>query len=176
MQSPFFMEIKINCLIPFGGQLKWMEIFGYTSKGNPGLEVTGLNGRSRQFKEKMVFLSKRRRLHFPLKRYVLCFECEDVAKYDCQWLELPMLLAFWSLTGNLSLKRLDNCFATAKVSLEGEITFMPISQSYWHELDKKLLNKNKEIIFIGDTGPDQVERVQTINAIDLLNESVGEFF
>lgn len=168
------MEIKINSLIPYSGHLKWIEVFGYTSKGNPGLEVTGLNGRGRQLKEKMVFLSKRRRLRFPLKRYVLCLEYEDISKYEVEWLELPMLLAFWSLTENLPLKRLDNCFSSAKVSLEGEISFLDIDQKSWDTLVLEQSPVKKEMISIGD-GESTNHGMMSISALSLLNDHIGHF-
>ena len=170
------MEIKINGLIPRNGRLKWMEIFGYTSKGNPGLEVTGFSSKSRGLKEKMIFLSKRRRLQFPLRRYVLCLECEDLGKGDVEWLELPTLLAFWSLTGNLPLKRLDNCFASAKVSLEGELDFLDMNEKIWKSIDGQLKKKSKEVIFIGNDSAQSTDYVFNINATKLLNEHIGHFY
>ncbi len=169
------MEIKINTLIPCSGRLKWVEVFGYTSKGTPGLEVTGLNGKSRNFKEKIVFLSKRRNLKFPILRYVLCLNIEDPSKSDIEWLELPLLLAFWSMTGNLPLKRLDNCFSSGKVSLEGEINYLNLDHDFWMTLNNQLKVKDKSMIFIGPDLDQQIEKVRSINAQSLLNENIGGF-
>ena len=169
------MEIKINTLIPSCGRLKWIEIFGYTSKGSPGLEITGLNGKSRNFKEKIIYLSKRRNLRFPILRYVLCLDIDDPNKSDIEWLELPLLIAFWSMTENLPLKRLDNCFTSGKVSLEGEINYLDYDQNTWIQINKQLEYKKKKAIFIGPEKHLGNEYINAINAIELLNDSVGGF-
>lgn len=170
------MEIKINSLIKGSHHLKCVEVFGYTSKGTPGLDVTGLNGKSRQFKEKMIFLSKRRRLHFPLKRYVICLESEDISKYEIEWLELPMLLAFWSLSSCLPLKRLDNCFASAKVSLEGKLDFLDIDQEEMINHNSTTSFFDKGVVCIGDETKQDFRAANYIDALELLNDNIGHFY
>jgi len=170
------MEIKINSLIPYNGRLKWVEVFGYTSKGQPGLELTGFNGRGRTLKEKMVYLSKRRSLRFPLLRYVLCLDVEDLSKCELEWLELPLLIAFWSMTGSLPLKRLDDCFASCKVSLEGRLTHMNLEESFWSSLNGRLEQEKKVATFIGHGHQSyRSQRIQSIDAESLLNDTVGGF-
>lgn len=171
------MEIKINSLIPYNGRLKWVEVFGYTSKGQPGLELTGFNGRSRTLKEKMVYLSKRRSLRFPILRYVLCLDLEDLSKCELEWLELPLLIAFWSMTGVLPLKRLDDCFASCKVSLEGNLTHMDFDDAFWESMHIQLNHKKKNVTFIGDGGisAPHCSNINDIRAVDLLNDTVGGF-
>lgn len=74
------MEIKINAIVPNRSNYQWSEIFGYTSKGQPGIEVIGLGSKGRAIKEKLTYLSKRRKLQFPVLRFVICAEGDDLDK------------------------------------------------------------------------------------------------
>ena len=169
------MEIKINSLIPCSNQLKFVEIFGYTSKGTPGLEVAGLGAKGRHLKEKLIYLSKRRNLKFPILRYVICINGEELSRFDLSWLELPMLLAFWSMTKTLSMKRLDNCLASAAVSLEGEINYLKLDPSFWLNMNKMLTRKNKQMIYIGNDEPVNYSQIYHLDSLEILNDEIGGF-
>ena len=108
------MEIKINSLVLNRNNYQWCEVFGYTSKGQPGIEIIGLGAKGRAIKEKLTYLSKRRKLTFPVLRFVICIEGDNLDKSDIEFLELPILLAFWSMAGVVPIKRLDHCFCSGR--------------------------------------------------------------
>lgn len=127
------MNMRTKSLYPFGGVYCPVDIFGYSSNGIPGIEIVGIGKHARAMKEKFIFLSRTRNLKFPLRRFVLCVEGELEGKKfkdeEFRYLELPLLVMLWSLTGHLPLKQLDDCFACGKVSVEGEISSLQLSES-----------------------------------------------
>ena len=117
---------RLTALYPGANSLGEMEIYGYCSKGLPGVEVVGLGSLGRSIKEKMIFLSRQFGIKIPLKRYVLCIDLpaelkKEKTSDDCRWLELPILILFWTLSGNLDLENLDDCMAIGKVQVNGTI-------------------------------------------------------
>lgn len=125
------MNMRTKSIFPFGGSHCVVDIFGYSSKGLPGIEIVGLGKYSRSLKEKFIYLSRERNLKFPLRRYVLCIEGEvELKKFkdeEYRYLELPLLVMLWSLTGHLPLERLEDCFASGKVSIEGVVDPLRLS-------------------------------------------------
>lgn len=173
------MEIKINSVIPIRNSLNSVQVFGYTSKGQPGLEIHGLNGKGRLIKEKIIFLSKKRKLRYPLKRFVLCVEGEELEKSQVEYLELPLLICFWTMANLIPLQRLDNCYASAQVSLDGKVRQLSLERDFWMDLEKDLKIKNQKVIYFGklDGSTSKIEEshIQSLEIIDLLNDSVGGF-
>ncbi|MBF0313663.1 MAG: hypothetical protein HQK50_06925 [Oligoflexia bacterium] len=104
-------------------------VFGYASRGIPGVEIIGYGKNVKLMREKFIFLSRQRALAIPLKRYVLCIEQHEqlilssLSEVDesISWLELPLLLIFWSLAGVIQMGRLDDCILGGKVSIAGEV-------------------------------------------------------
>ncbi len=169
------MEIKINALVLNRNNYQWCEVFGYTSKGQPGIEIIGLGSRGRSIKEKLTYLSKRRKLTFPVLRFVICVEGENLEKADVEYLELPILLAFWSMANIVPIKRLDQCFCSAKVSLEGEIQYLSISSQVWIKIEQNLKKKERDVVYLGENLESEYEGIRVISAHDLLEETVGGF-
>lgn len=176
------MEIKINSVIPGQARDHQVEVFGYNSKSQPGLEINGLNGKGRLIKEKITFLSKKRKLKYPLKRFVLCVEGDGLEKSQVEFLELPLLICFWSMAGFLPLKRLDNCFTAGKVSLDGDIYFKPLTEEFFKIMEfsyGELLCREDRLLLLGKPGAgDTVEGMDyfhLVDVIELLNQSVGGF-
>lgn len=126
------MNMRTKSLYPYGGQYCPVDIFGYASNGIPGIEIVGVGKYARSMKEKFIFLSRQKKLKFPLKRFVLCVEGELEGKKfkeeEYRYLELPLLMMLWSLTGHLPLQQLEDCFASGKISIEGEVTALPLTQ------------------------------------------------
>lgn len=122
------MNMRTKSLYPYAGQYCPVDIFGYASNGIPGIEIVGLGKYTRGVKEKFIYLSRERKLKFPLKRFVLCIEGEVEGKKfkeeEYRYLELPLLIMLWSLTGHLPLGNLDDCFSSGKISVEGDV--MPL--------------------------------------------------
>jgi hypothetical protein len=132
------MNMRTKSLYPYAGQYFPVDIFGYASHGIPGVEIVGVGRYARQMKEKFVFLSRKRNLKFPKRRFVLCVEGELEGKKfkdeEYRYLELPLLMMLWSLTGHLPLEHLEDCFASGKVSVEGEITSLHLSENQQKDL------------------------------------------
>lgn len=124
--------MRTKSLYPFGGTHYPVDIFGYASNGIPGIEIVGMGKYSRSMKEKFVYLSREKKLKFPLKRFVLCVEGELESKKfkqeEYRYLELPLLLMLWSLTGHLPLGKLEDCFAAGKISIEGQVSALFLSE------------------------------------------------
>ncbi len=125
------MNMRTKSLYPFAGQYCAVDIFGYSSNGIPGIEIVGVGRHARSMKEKFIYLSREKKLKFPLKRFVLCVEGDVEGKKfkdeEYRFLELPLLMMLWSLTGHLPLQALEDCFASGKISIEGEVTTLPLT-------------------------------------------------
>jgi hypothetical protein len=97
------------------------------------VEIVGIGRYARQMKEKFVYLSRKKNLKFPKRRFVLCVDGELEGKKfkeeEYRYLELPLLMMLWSLTGHLPLEHLEDCFASGKVSVEGEVTSLALTES-----------------------------------------------
>ncbi|MEA9355195.1 hypothetical protein SHI21_03240 [Bacteriovorax sp. PP10] len=134
------MNMRTKSLYPFAGQYCPVDIFGYASNGIPGIEIVGLGKYSRSMKEKFIYLSRERKLRFPLKRFVLCIEGEVEGKKfkeeEYRYLELPLLLMLWSLTGHLPLGHLEDCFASGKISVEGEVSALLLNNQEQENLNE----------------------------------------
>ncbi len=117
---------RLTALYPANQKLEGLEVYGYCSKGLPGLEIVGLGTLGRSIKEKLIFLSRQFGIKIPLKRYVLCIDLPPILKKekgadDCRWLELPLLILFWTLSGVLELESLEDCVAMGKVQVNGTV-------------------------------------------------------
>jgi hypothetical protein len=125
--------MRTKSLYPFAGQYCPVDIFGYSSNGIPGIEIVGVGRHARSMKEKFIYLSREKKLKFPLKRFVLCVEGDIEGKKfkdeEYRFLELPLLMMLWSLTGHLPLQALEDCFASGKISIEGEVTTLPLTDN-----------------------------------------------
>lgn len=126
------MNLRTKSLYPYAGQYYPVDIFGYASHGIPGIEIVGVGKHARAMKEKFIYLSRKRNLKFPLRRFVLCVEGELEGKKfkdeEFRYLELPLLVMLWSLTGHLPLQKLEDCFACGKVSVEGEVNSLELKE------------------------------------------------
>jgi hypothetical protein len=169
-------QAKIVCAVQECEQVKFIELFGYCSKGVPGLEIIGLGPKGRQVKEKLIFLVKEWRLKFPLKRFVICLE-QDVKSLQLKagsenWLELPILILFLELSDNLAIQGLENCMASGKIALDGEVESFSYSQEFWQQLSLILQEKKKTLCYIGSSDP-LTPGVNHIDQGDLLNVLVS---
>jgi hypothetical protein len=78
-----------------------IALYGHTSNGIPGLEITGLGQKGRAIKEKIIFITKKCQYRAPLKRYILCVDVDRAPRdgQELSWCELPLLVLYWSLAG-----------------------------------------------------------------------------
>ena len=70
--------MRINAFVPIEGRLKIVSIFGYSTKGIPGIEIKGIGSRGNLIKEKLVYLCRLNRIKMPLKRYVICIVITEI--------------------------------------------------------------------------------------------------
>lgn len=143
-----------------GGQFNSVDIFGYASKGIPGIEILGIGKHGRMIKEKFVYLSREKKIKFPCKRFVLCIEGDlenkKFKEEEFRYLELPLLIMLWSLSGELPVSNLDDCFSIGKISVIGEISSFELKEElqiklwenliHFEEKKFKIIAPNKAII------------------------------
>lgn len=131
------MGTSLYGVIPYGKRLKMVEIFGYSTKGIPGLEIVGLKNLARPIREKFVYLGKTHRISCPLRRYVLCVESaldtEKFTEEELRYLEFPLLLLYWSLAGVVQIGNLNDCFASGRIDPHGVLRSFeyPEEALYW---------------------------------------------
>lgn len=130
------METQIKSLIITQQKAKLLHLFGYSSQGLPGLEIIipGIN--TKFIKEKMIFITRVRKLPVPLKRYVICVDAKIDPKENNNWefLELPLLLLFWSLANVIPVTNLSNCFCIGRISADGKIQTLEFDQHFYDHL------------------------------------------
>jgi hypothetical protein len=126
------MVTKIKSLMIHNHHMTFIDIFGHTSKGIPGIEIIGLGSYGRILKEKLIFFGKRRKLTYPPFRYVLCLDTfpldesllspsSSSFQQNKEWCDLSFFILFWFLAGHLSIHQLNNCLCFGKMSIDGTI-------------------------------------------------------
>ena len=134
------METQIQSFYRTSQGVKFISLFGYATKGVPGLEITGVGKLSRNMREKIIFLSRSRRLPIPLRRYVLCVdvnELGDQSSESLKWLEFPMLLLYWHMAGLVPISKLDDCLCSGHLKTNGEITQMNLGNRFTALVEKQ---------------------------------------
>ena len=142
------MNDRILGIYSFGGKYRSCSVFGYASKGLPGLEIIGLDRKSKVIKEKLIYLGRHYQVRLPLKRYVLCVEDYCFESEDSRWLELPLLILYWKLAGILPIKKLENCFCGGKISAMGAVQIIPLEESFLDALDNKLSREGRMLNYL----------------------------
>ncbi|ATH09088.1 hypothetical protein BIY24_14390 [Halobacteriovorax marinus] len=126
------MESKIKALTINKNIYKTYNIFAYASKGIPGLELRVGAKNSKILKEKMIYLTRISSIKIPLKRYVICVEESGAPldKDELKWLELPILILYWSLAEGLPISKLDDCLCGGEITLDGVVRPLQIHGEY----------------------------------------------
>ncbi len=142
------MNLVMKGLIPLASEYHMVDIFGYSSHGLPGVEIIGLSKGSRLLKEKLIFVTRKNNIKLPLRRFVICIEGEIENKKfkdeEFRFLEAPILIMLWTLSGHLPLNKLDDCFSIGKINTEGELLFTK-PELFQNSILKKLLQLNENI-------------------------------
>lgn len=140
------MQQSLRSFIAFESQYIGVHVFGYATKGLPGLEIVGLGKYSRNIKEKLIYLTRLEEVVLPKRRYVLCVEQDEEVKGlredHIRWLELPLLILYWTLAQTLQIHQLRNCFCAGKVRLDGSLAPQKFPEGFLNGpevSDKKLL-------------------------------------
>ena len=142
------MNTSIFALLPHHSKIKMVTLFGYTTKGIPGLEIVGLGNEGRKLKEKFIFICRDWGIQLPLRRFVLCFE-GDYKQFQkdqsLKSLELPLFILFLSLSQNLPISKLEDCLSFGEVRVDGQIIQAKIPKQYWAGLDHVLQKKKMKL-------------------------------
>ena len=126
------MEMLIKGLTKYKNTYSTLNIFCYSTNGLPGLEIKIGSKNSRILKEKLVYITRKSNTQIPIKRYVICVEEGERAlnKEEIKYLELPILILYWTMAKKLSFSRLDDCLCGGEISLEGNIKPICIRGEY----------------------------------------------
>lgn len=118
------MQTYINSFQIIDRKFKTFKIFGYSSKGMPGVEVVGFGKQSRLLKEKLIYFTKTYGIRVSNRKYVICLE-EDESRVlqnnEMLWFEVPSLILLWTLADVFPLKNINECFCSGKLRATGEI-------------------------------------------------------
>lgn len=109
------------------------EIFGYTNKGLPGIEIIGLGNQSRVIKEKILFLLRENRIKIPLKRFVICINLtgkKALSLESIRDLELPIFMILLSLSGKIEYQEIDNEEFLGKIFINSKIEISTQKKSF----------------------------------------------
>lgn len=125
-----------------------VQVYGYSTRSIPGLEIIGLQGQSKALKNKIIYFCRKNNLRIPPQRYVIGYEDfsfgEKLSSAKKTSLELPTLLLFLNLCGVLPLVKIENCFSSGTFTINGTL-----------KNDQQVLNKlddffhKKNLIYIG---------------------------
>jgi len=147
------METQIKAFYSTPHGLKFVTIFGYTTRAIPSLEINGVGKFSKNIKEKLIYVTKTRKLVIPQKRFVICVEMNELDEKHTQyvkWLEFPLLLMYWYLSGLIPIAKLDDCLSSGLVHPNGDITHPYAPKNFSHLVFKEYENqKIDNIKFIG---------------------------
>ncbi len=168
------MNVKLYGLLAYRNNYCLPTIYGYSTKGLPGIDIVGLGSMGRVLKEKIIFITREFNQKYPLKRYVLSVEGVDhLDKNDIKELknlELGFLILFWKLAEIISISRLEQCLCSGQINVRQELTSPPIKNDFWHELDKELANKKSKVTVIGPTVDQRYEFIQQFPIQSLLQQ------
>ena len=92
-----------------GSEIISVDIFGYSSRSVPGMEIYGLGSKGRLIREKINFVTNN---YVPMKkamkRYVISIESsisEEKLKQNTHLiLEFPIMLLYWAMADIIPLK------------------------------------------------------------------------
>ena len=140
------MELRLKTFYQSSQGPQLIDLFGYSTRGMPSLEVYAHPRTSKVLKEKILFLTKARKMQLPPRRYVLCMDLGQMKRPldDFGNFELPFLLLFWSLAKALPIKKLDDCVCMGEVHVDGLIISKELSPDHIHLLH--FAKKNFKII------------------------------
>ena len=137
------METQIYSYVQTPKGPKVITIFGYATRGVPGIEISGSGKLSKNIKEKLIYMTRARKLKLPTKRFVICVDLNDLEfdlpQSELKWIEFPMLLMFWYLAGFIPIKKLDDCVCAGWISTRGDI-YQSFAPNLLKELMKKKVN------------------------------------
>ena len=143
------MNVKLKSYLNVGNKIVEVDLYGYSSRSIPGLEINGLGKRGKLIKEKINFILNR---YFStknsLKKYVISIESilpEEKLKIESIDLELPIFLIYLSLLEVLPVKNLDHCWSLGRLNVDFEVT-SPFLNSVLDLIESSTILKDKTLI------------------------------
>jgi hypothetical protein len=138
------MQQRLQTLVINSGSTQLVELFGYTTKGLPGLEIVGLGSEGRVLKEKIIFLARSLGAKIPKRRFVLCCDraFQGGAKKtleDHRWMELPLFVLYMTLAEVFPLQNLHRCFCAGTFDLSGSLTDWEYPEEFWSNHQAELM-------------------------------------
>lgn len=173
------METQIQSFYKSGQGVKFISLFGYATKGVPALEIHGVGKFSKNIKEKIIFLSRSRRLPIPLRRYVLCVDVNELSDQSCEslkWLEFPMLLLYWHMAGLVPISKLDDCLCSGWIRTNGEVTHMNLPANFPKLVEQQFNYQQKNDLKLIDIATKGENPFWLIESALLLEHVAGMLF
>lgn len=168
------MDKFIRGVFNKGKEIEMVDIFGYSTKGLPGLELNGFGVLGKNIKEKIIYLTKKNRVKIPLNRYVICADFDKMPKsFDGQkmnWLELPVIILYWVLAGKLDIRNPDQCVSGGRIFIDNKIEVLEFNPSKMGF--NNFLKNDPKFLFCDDYMDDKSVKVLPI---DVLLQSVSKF-
>ncbi len=127
------MEARITSFIIDQLDIYHVQIFAYSTKGIPGLEINGTGRSVSNIRDKIIYLTRVNSVSIPMNRYVICVEIDTNKKLSSQslrQLELPIFLVYLFLAKNLSLVKIDDCLCYGTISADGVISQYNLPESF----------------------------------------------
>ena len=123
------MHARTFGIVEFQKLYHFVNIFGHSGQGIPGIFFTGGGSFLKVLKEKMLYLIKDKELNVPLRKYSITVELPSFLQLGTATkgnhllnLELPILVVFLQLSENIRIKNLERCFCAGQVKVDGTIT------------------------------------------------------
>ena len=135
------MENQLHSAIEHRGKIYPVKVYGYATRGIPGVEIVGLGNEGRVLKEKIIFIVKSKRLGVSRKRIIISVDFNErpVGKLSASELEIPIFILFLSLNGNLKLKNLSDCFSAGTLKIP-----FGVDENFYNDNFKRFLMKRGE--------------------------------
>jgi hypothetical protein len=138
------------------------QLFAYSSKSLPAIEIIGMGKRCKIIKEKIIYWLKKRKIRLPSKRYVICLETFHRINFEdeesIRWLELPCLILLLVLSDSIKLSNVEKCFCVGHLGLDGDY-FFPSPQLNLEEIQQR--HKDSTLLHI--YGKDQLDLLEKTN-------------
>ena len=136
------MQAPLHSFIQRHQKSHLISLFGYASRGIPGLEINGLGSSGKIIKEKILFLTRKNELPIPPRRYALTVEAEGVdhkmMKAKAHELDFPLLVLYWYLAGHIPLAKIDDCLTSGKMTVDGYVIQTQVPFGIKTKLQRKL--------------------------------------
>ncbi len=161
---------KLKSYISVGTKFIEVDIYGYSSRSVPGLDIIGIGSKGKLIREKITFITNRHiKKKRALKRYAISIEseiAEEKLKLHARDLEFPILILYWSLAGILPIKNLDKIWTTGFLSVDFDITLNHLNEM---KKDESILSLVNEKIFVHPREVENDFSMQSLIWEDLLN-------